>query len=69
MIKLKFQRTNGKKKKQKKKNNATREMSSGVSQILIKLGNKVILFISENEPYRLFIHLNVFVNGERKENK
>lgn len=48
------------------KNNA---MSSGVSQILIKLGNKVILFISENEPYRLFIHLNVFVNGERKENK
>lgn len=46
-----------------------REMSSEVSQILIKLGNKVILFISENEPYRLFIHLNVFVNGERKENK
>lgn len=29
----------------KEKNNA---MSSGVSQILIKLGNKVILFISEN---------------------
>lgn len=41
----------------------------GVSQILIELRNKVILFISENELNRLFIHFNVLVNGERTENK